>query len=231
MYREGLSNSFKNCCQCVTSKKVILKNLPRNIGFKLIFILCFGFLTLFLAYGAIISYKIKKNLFKIFVDLKEPLLIGFATSSSFAAMPSMVTSLVNKFRMKNKQVKLLVPLSVCFNSQSSAFMYSVLGIFSVLLFHIPITVSVVLTVILGSIFISLAASGAPTFITYSMMSIILGPLGIPSTAIVPLFLAIAYFKDPFNTSTNILGHCMSVVCSGRKPRKPLISGSAVNHKY
>ena len=111
---------------------------------------------------------------------------------------------------------------MCFNSQASAFMYGVLGIFSVLLFHIPITVPVILTIILGSIFIALAASGAPTYITYAMMSIVLDPLGIPSAAVVPLFLAIAYFKDPFHTSTNVLGHCMSVVCSGRKPRRPLI---------
>jgi aerobic C4-dicarboxylate transport protein len=187
---------------------------------ELLATLYIGLLILFITYLVILSVTIKKNIFRTLADLKEPLLIAFSTTSCFAAMPSTIISLVDKFKLKKEQVKLLVPLSICFNSQASAFIYSVAAVFSIVLFHVPISLSIALLVIIGSVIMSIAGSGAPTIVVYATIPIILHPLGIPHTSIVPLLVAISYFKSPFETAINLLGHCMLVVRSGWRTKSP-----------
>ena len=68
----------------------------------------------------------------------------------------------------------------------------------------------VLTILL-SVLTAVAGAGTPGIIAVAMLSIIFTPLGLPSSAMIVLLLAINPVIEPVTTLTNVYANCAATV--------------------
>ncbi|RDB35941.1 MAG: hypothetical protein DCC88_07785, partial [Spirobacillus cienkowskii] len=156
----------------------------------------------------IIMAKIKKiPIIQIIKKLKNPYLIAFSTSSSFAAMPAAMLALTNEFKIDKKNVELVMPLGVSIFKPGIMIRSITIAIFLMNLYHIPINFTSIVTLFFTSLATSLASTAGPAILSATMFGIVLSPLGIPPAIGIFLLLSIEPLVDPVTTTLNIQSNC------------------------
>lgn len=160
-------------------------------------------ILVFLASGVVISVTLKVGFFQAIGALKQSLLIAFGTQSTFASMPAAIEGLTKGLGVDEELVHLITPLGVVINRFSMVILYGVATVFAAQLYNIELGVA---QIAIGSVMVVLAAiagAGTPGIVSLAMISIVFSPLGLPSTAIVILLLAVNAVIEPVTTMTNI----------------------------
>jgi proton glutamate symport protein len=156
----------------------------------------------------IIMAKIKKiSIIQIIKKLKNPYLIAFSTSSSFAAMPAAMLALTNEFKIDKKNVELVMPLGVSIFKPGIMIRSITIAIFLMNLYQIPINLTSIVTLFFTSLATSLASTAGPAILSATMFGIVLSPLGIPPAIGIFLLLSIEPLVDPVTTMLNIQSNC------------------------
>lgn len=143
-------------------------------------------------------------------ELREPLMVAFATSSSFASIPAAMVALKDGLGLKRENVNLFLPLGMTMNPIGSALFFSLSAIFVVQLHAGPdsqLTLANFLLLVFGSVLASLAAMGLPGVSALWMLGLILEPIGVPPEVGIVALLAVAPILDPLFTMVNVFGNC------------------------
>jgi len=143
-------------------------------------------------------------------ELREPLMVAFATSSSFASIPAAMVALKEGLGLKRENVNLFLPLGMTMNPIGSALFFSLSAIFVVQLHAGPdshLSLGNFLLLIFGSVLASLAAMGLPGVSALWMLGLILDPIGVPPEVGIVALLAVAPILDPLFTMVNVFGNC------------------------
>ncbi|MCZ6725745.1 MAG: dicarboxylate/amino acid:cation symporter [Acidobacteria bacterium] len=150
--------------------------------------------------------------------LREPLLVAFATSSSFASIPAAMVALEEGLGLKRENVNLFLPLGMTMNPIGSALFFSLSAIFVVQL-HADagagLSVANFLLLVLGSVLASLAAMGLPGVSALWMLGLVLEPIGVPPEVGIVALLAVAPIIDPLFTMVNVFGNCTATTILDR----------------
>lgn len=175
-------------------------------------------LILFVASGVVISITAKVSFFKAIASLKHSLLIAFGTQSTFASMPATIEGLTQELNVNEELVNLVVPLGAVINRFSMIITYGVATIFAAQLYNVELGVAQILLGLLLIVIAAIAGAGTPGIVSLAMITIVFTPLGLPSSALLVLLLAINPVIEPVTTMTNIfaVAATTSIISSGKK---------------
>lgn len=169
-----------------------------------------------LFYSLILWKVCGKSFLYPFYQLRKPLTVAFATSSSYATIPSSLKALEENIGLDKKFTQLVMPLGVCMNPQASTFLVSILAMFMMQFYNIPITFQSGLIIIVGSFMTGIAMGGAPGVGALAMLSIVLKPLGLPVAPAIVIALAILPITESILTCVNIYVNCAVTIFLGKK---------------
>jgi len=159
--------------------------------------------VVFLVMAVLISIKSKVPFFNCIKMLKNPYLIAFGTSSSFAAMPAAMLALRDSFKIEKQDIELVLPLGVSIFKPGMMIRSLCVAFFLMNLYHIPITISSMAILIFTSLICSIATTAGPAILSATMFSMVLIPLGIPQAVGVFLLLSVEPVIDPISTVLNV----------------------------
>ncbi len=173
-----------------------------NVAKMLIFLFLVGVLIFCIQIG-LVAWVYKRSFFSILNAVKQPVLIGFMTSSSLAAFPSLTHVLEKDFKIHKDFVELATPLALFLNQQGTTFMVTFITLLLANLFLIPLSVELVIVIMFSAVLFSIACSGAPFIAVVALFAIPLAPLGIPLDSVFVLLIIIFLIADPMVTAINV----------------------------
>ncbi len=159
-----------------------------------------------------------QTLFGVVKGLREPLLVAFVTSSSFASIPAALVALKENFGLSKESANLFLPLGTTMNPIGSALFFSLSSIFAVQLhantdrLHDPVNF---LFLVVGAVLAGIAAMGLPGASALAMLTLVLEPIGVPAEVGIIALLAVAPIIDPLFTTVNVFGNCTATCILSR----------------
>jgi proton glutamate symport protein len=137
--------------------------------------------------------------FRQYRALKDAVMIALGTRSSFTALPSAISGLADGLKLNKDRTKLTVSLGFTLCKYGKILIFCIGSVFAAYLYEYSLGFESYVIIIIGSILAGMAASGAPSIVSRSMISMVLAPLGIPAEAIIVILLAIDPVVDPVIT--------------------------------
>jgi aerobic C4-dicarboxylate transport protein len=170
------------------------------------YITCLTFIILIL--GGVLKIM-GFNLFRLLSYIKEELLIVIGTSSSEAALPSLMNKL-EKAGCSEPVVGLVVPTGYSFNLDGTSIYLTMAAIFLAQATNTPLNISHQVTLLLVLLLTSKGAAGVTGsgFITLAAVLPIAGNIPVASIA---LILGIDRFMSEGRAITNIIGNAIATV--------------------
>ncbi len=173
-----------------------------NVAKMLVLLFIVGIL-IFSVHVYLIARAYKRSFFYVLNAIKQPVLIGFMTSSSLAAFPSLTQVLDKEFHISKDLIELATPLSLFLNQQGTTLMVSFIAILLASLFKIPLSIELVLVIMFSAMLFSIASSGTPFIAVIALFAIPLAPLGIPLDSVFVFLIIIFLIADPLVTAINV----------------------------
>lgn len=156
----------------------------------------------------IMARQLKTPVLKVISSLKEALIVAFGTSNSYGAMPFAISALESSFKLDKRNTNLVMPLGLTICRPGTILNLALGTVFMAQLFGLSLGEDYRwLVIIIGVVLSGIAASGAPSAIELSMMSIVLGFLGLPVEIAIVLLLSVDPITDPFRTVLNVITSC------------------------
>jgi Na+/H+-dicarboxylate symporter len=168
-------------------------------------------ITVFVINTLLIKFNSEKSLLRSITDLKEPLIVALATTSSFASIPSALRILEESFKLDKRVVNLMVPIGINMNPQGLLLFATISTVFIAQLFNSSFSLQQYVIVMIGSILMAMAASGVPGGAFVPMIAVVLDPLGLPVNAAVILLFAIVAVIDPAITMVTVHANCTAAI--------------------
>ena len=178
------------------------------------YITCILFIILVL--GGILRYS-GFNLFRLLTYIKEELLIVIGTSSSEAALPSLMVKL-EKAGCSEPVVGLVVPTGYSFNLDGTSIYLTMAAVFLAQATNTPLNISHQVTLLLVLLVTSKGAAGVTGsgFITLAAVLPITGNIPVASIA---LILGIDRFMSEGRAITNIIGNAIATIVVAKSEKE------------
>jgi aerobic C4-dicarboxylate transport protein len=170
------------------------------------YITCILFIVIIL--GGVLRYS-GFNLFRLLSFIKEEILIVLGTSSSEAALPSLITKL-QKGGCSESVVGLVIPTGYSFNLDGTSIYLTMAAVFLAQATNTPLGLSAQITLLLILLLTSKGAAGVTGsgFITLAAVLPITGNIPIASIAII---LGIDRFMSEARAITNLIGNTVATI--------------------
>ena len=181
----------------------------------------------FLINSIVIRVFTRKSFLQSIAALKETLIVALGTCSSFASIPSALRCLQQGFRLNERAVNLGVPIGITLNPQGMILFAVVSTIFIAQLYNVTLGAQYLITIFVCSIFMAMAASGAPGGAVVALIAIVLEPLGLPIGSSIILLIAIIAVVDPALTVVTVHANCAAATVLGREDSQSLQKAGVV----
>jgi aerobic C4-dicarboxylate transport protein len=165
-------------------------------------------LFVFVILGLILRYY-KLSIFKLLRNIKEELLIVFATSSSEPAMPSLMNKL-EKMGCSKSVVGLVVPTGYSFNLDGTSIYLSMAVIFIAQLYNVQLSTAEIVTMLLILMLTSKGAAGVTGSGFIVLASTLATMQKIPMEGLAFL-LGVDKFMSEARAITNIIGNSAATI--------------------
>uniref|UniRef100_A0A182W9R7 Amino acid transporter n=1 Tax=Anopheles minimus TaxID=112268 RepID=A0A182W9R7_9DIPT len=183
-----------------------------DIGFVMtqlawfIFTIALGvFLYQWVILQAIYFVFLRKNPFRFYLGLVQPILTGFATASTAAALPLTFRCMNERLKIDSRITRFVLPIGCNINMDGTALFIAVASIFIAQMSNMTLNVGQVVTVILTSTAASMSSASIPSA-ALVLLLIALSAIDAPINNATLLF-AIDWFVDRIRTTNNLLGDC------------------------
>jgi proton glutamate symport protein len=147
--------------------------------------------------------------FEQFKYLGEVIILCLGTRNSFAAIPGSIAGVKESLKTQDERIGIVIPLGVTLCRYGNVMTFSIGAIFAMQLYGFAIKPESILIIIVTSILASMATSGTPGIVSRTMIALVLGPLGIPSSAIIVILIALDPILDPIITLINVYPNCVA----------------------
>ncbi|WP_293761050.1 dicarboxylate/amino acid:cation symporter [uncultured Aquitalea sp.] len=147
-----------------------------------------------------------RKIFALLKMIRMPLMLGFATASSEAAYPQLLEQL-ERFGIKEKISGFVLPLGYSFNLDGSIMYTSFAALFISQVFHVNLTLTQQITMLLILLVTSKGIAGVPRA-SLVVVAAVLPMFNLPDAGIL-LILGIDHFLDMGRTATNVLGNAIA----------------------
>lgn len=175
----------------------------------LISVIYLALLILVILYTFLIKFYCKVSFFKIMEALKEALLVGFSTSSSFIAMPIALNCLQSHLKVNKLFSDLTYPVGLSISPQGGIVFIAITIMAFSQMFEAPLGLEGYLIAIIGSVIFAASAVGVPGGVV-AFYPIYLA-LGIPPELAISILLIIDPFLDQMITLTTTHANCAVTV--------------------
>jgi proton glutamate symport protein len=208
---DGLFEAFQALIKCAMyflpfALCALLADQLSKIGFsifdsllKLIILIYISSIVIFFISTLIVWKYAGGSYFRQYSALKDAIMIAFGTRSSYAALPSAISGLVDGLKLDKDSTNLTVSLGFTLCKFGKVLIFCIGAVFAAHLYEYSLGLESYLIIIISSIFAGMAASGAPSIVSRSMIAMVLAPLGIPAEAIIVILFAIDPVVDPVIT--------------------------------
>ncbi len=150
-------------------------------------------------------------------EIREPVLVGFATASSEATLPSTLAAL-DRFGIPRPVSSFVLPLGYAFNLDGSM-MYMTLGaLFIAQACGVPLGFGDQMLLALMLLIASKGMASVPRA-SLVVLASILDPFGLPQAGLM-LIMAIDQLLDMGRTATNVVGNALATSVIGRREPNP-----------
>ncbi|SDD52881.1 Na+/H+-dicarboxylate symporter [Cupriavidus sp. YR651] len=153
-----------------------------------------------------------RRVFALLRDIREPLLVGFATASSESAYPKLMAHLT-RFGVSERIVSFVLPLGYSFNLDGSIMYTSFAALFVAQVYGVQLSVSQQITMLLVLLVTSKGIAGVPRA-SLVVVAAVLPMFGLPEAGIL-LVLGIDHVLDMARTVTNVLGNALATAVVAR----------------
>jgi aerobic C4-dicarboxylate transport protein len=174
------------------------------------------FLFIFVILGGIL-WIVRIKIWKLLVYIKEELLIVLGTSSSEAALPSIMEKL-ERMGCSKSVVGLVIPTGYSFNLDGTSIYLSMAVIFLAQLYGIPLTLGELLTII-GILMITSKGAAGVTGSGFIVLASTLTAIGkIPVEGLAFLF-GVDKFMSEARAITNLIGNSVATIVIAKSEKE------------
>jgi proton glutamate symport protein len=132
-------------------------------------------------------------------SLCDPIMISFATRSSFTALPASISAMQHDLCFERESMSLMLPLGITIGRYGNIVYFALASLFVIQLYNQPLSLAGLAIVVIGSVFAGMATAGSSGILTLAMLGIVLGPLGLPVEAVLIIMMAVDTAIDPMRT--------------------------------
>lgn len=193
---------------------------------KLVFSLYFAIIVFLCILALIASVITKLNFWHIFKVLREPLLLGYSTASSEAALP-LAMKCLERLGLPKQVITFVMPTGYSFNLDGSTLYSSLAVIFLAQMYDIEFGITQQIMMLLTLMISTKGIAGVPG----ASIIVIAGTaasFGIPTEGIA-IILGVDRIMDMARTFCNIFGNCIATVVVGLWERE--IKREEIKHAY
>lgn len=193
---------------------------------KLVFSLYFAIIVFLCILALIASVITKLNFWHIFKVLREPLLLGYSTASSEAALP-LAMKCLERLGLPKQVITFVMPTGYSFNLDGSTLYSSLAVIFLAQMYDIEFGITQQIMMLLTLMISTKGIAGVPG----ASIIVIAGTaasFGIPTEGIA-IILGVDRIMDIARTFCNIFGNCIATVVVGLWERE--IKREEIKHAY
>lgn len=219
---EDLSDAIFSICLKITGYVMWLA--PIGVGAALCSVVTLRGFGILVSYGKLIAgfygallmlvamlviagrLVIGPRVYRLIGLIREPLLIGFATSSSEATFPKTIEQL-ERFGVPRRIAGLVLPLGYSFNLDGSMLYQSFAVIFVAQAFHVQMSVAQQIGVLLVMLVTSKGMAGVPRA-SLVVVAASLPAFGLPASGLL-LVLGVDPFFDMGRTAVSVLGNSIA----------------------
>lgn len=198
---------------CIFSIKFV--NLSVEI-FKIFFtsIMCFigSMLFIILSLNVLIAKKLNVGYFSIFSKMKNVIIISASTGSPIATMPTYMNALMTEFGIDSNKVDLYIPLSIALFRFGNVYYFGFVAVLTAQIFAIPLGIYEYINITVLVFFAGFAAVSSG-IVNIGLLSMILAPVGVPSSFAITLFAAIDPVIDSIRTAFTMYMHLVCAIFS------------------
>lgn len=181
---------------------------------KYIIVFYIASIILCIIYLLIIKLATRKPFWRIISAIRDPLFVAFSASSSIAPIPIALSNMEEELDLPREVVNLVIPLTVAMNRHSYALLFSFTAIFLAQLFGTILSIGDYLLIFFISALAGNAAAGRLAAVA-PMIGYILGPIGIPVSVGITIFITVGAILDPIIQMCILFGGCANAaVISG-----------------
>ncbi|XP_021703849.1 excitatory amino acid transporter isoform X1 [Aedes aegypti] len=148
---------------------------------------------------------LKKNPFKLYVSLIQPMLTAFATASTAAALPLTFRCMEDKVKIDTRITRFVLPIGANINMDGTALFISIASIFIAQMSSMELNFGQILTVVLTSTAASMSSASIPSA-ALVLLLVVLTAIDAPMHNVTLLF-AVDWCVDRIRTTNNFLGDC------------------------
>ncbi len=160
-------------------------------------------------YGGLFKIFSKLSIVKFYKKFLPAMSVAFSTASSNATVPVSLDICENKLGISKNIASFTIPLGATINMDGTAIMQGVAAFFIAQVYGIPMTFSMMLTIILTATLASIGTAGVPGAGAI-MLSMVLQSVGLPLEG-VGLIMGIDRLVDMGRTSINVTGDAVCTV--------------------
>lgn len=154
---------------------------------------------------------------RVYAALKEPLTLAFATGNSLACVPSSLESL-ESLGFTSRDAGLVLPLGITVFRFGNVMYFAVATLFVAQIYGQPLRPADLAFTLLGSVLAGMATAGTSGVLTLVLLDIILVPLQLPLSGMLPLFVVLEPIMTPLRTILNVLLNCaLAALWAERQP--------------
>jgi Na+/H+-dicarboxylate symporter len=144
-----------------------------------------------------------------------PQLIAFSSSSSIAALPSLVESAETTLALPDRVTGFVLPLAVSTFKVAAPVSWSVGALFIGWFYGVPLHATAMATIAFAAVFLSFAVPGIPRG-AFIMLTPLFLAVGLPAEGI-GILIAVDALPDVFATVLNATGYLAATAIVGRRP--------------
>lgn len=185
----------------------ILKPLVKLI--IAIYLVC---ILIILAVFIIIQCKLKCSVKDHIKGISRTFFLCIGTSSCIASLSVAMEDTIKNFKLNEKITKSFMPIGITMIQSGVIASTALISVFAAILYNVPLNFNTLAIIIVGAVFYGFSVIGVPGLVAATMMSIILDPLGIPSSVIAVLLIAIIMFFDPIAVFASVYSNIGIETC-------------------
>lgn len=182
-------------------------------------------LILFIISTLVIVIRTKTGLGTVLQIMRDPIIISLASGSSPASLPSSILSM-ERFNFDPNLVKLFIPLGAVMAQFGQILYFGFCAIFALQLYGIDLSLVQYIVLSLVIVLAGLSTAGQGGEISLNSLAIVLTPIGIPLSGMLPLLHAVDPIINPLRTLGVVYTNCAALTLID-KPQGGILSGEEV----
>uniref|UniRef100_A0A1L8DDQ1 Amino acid transporter n=2 Tax=Nyssomyia neivai TaxID=330878 RepID=A0A1L8DDQ1_9DIPT len=206
--RGGMWMAPIGVCSIIAGKILEVQNLNVVMGQlgKFILTVCIGQMSYQWIVMPLYYYIfVRKNPYKFYVQLFDPMITGFATCSTIATLPITLRTLNDRVKINPRITRFVLPLGCSMNTDGAAMFMVTAAAFLAQMQGIDLKLGELITLLIVTTVLSMAIGSVPSGAVVLIM-IILSTIDVSADQMTLLF-TVDWFLDRIRTTNNVLSDC------------------------